>query len=230
MKIHLQSKLHEKNSVFATTLKRRGEIQEDSAVNLYFLPPRLWKGLAPQSRASLQPHLEGDGSTLPQCLSTLPLPLLEPAAVLVCMWGFCCKFETLSTFLLSQHPHIRAVLPAQASWCWAGPSTVSPSCLPLSVSLMLLSVFSTPDLPVGPHSQPLTYIIEYNSLVFLPCGHQPLFLLLVLFYGSDILEWEVKWALESITTNKASGGDGIPAEPFQIPKDDAVKVLHSICQ
>ena len=46
----------------------------------------------------------------------------------------------------------------------------------------------------------------------------------------DILECEVKWALESITTNKASGGDGIPVEPFQILKDDAVKVLHSICQ
>ena len=46
----------------------------------------------------------------------------------------------------------------------------------------------------------------------------------------DILECEVKWALESITTNKASGGDGIPAELFQILKDDAVKVLHSICQ
>ena len=46
----------------------------------------------------------------------------------------------------------------------------------------------------------------------------------------DILECEVKWALGSITTNKASGGDGIPVELFQIPKDDAVKVLHSICQ
>ena len=46
----------------------------------------------------------------------------------------------------------------------------------------------------------------------------------------DILECEVKWALESITTNKASGGDGIPVEVFQILKDDAVKVLHSICQ
>ena len=46
----------------------------------------------------------------------------------------------------------------------------------------------------------------------------------------DILEWEVKWALGSITTNKASGGDGIPVEVFQILKDDAVKVLHSICQ
>ena len=46
----------------------------------------------------------------------------------------------------------------------------------------------------------------------------------------DILECEVKWALESITTNKASGSDGIPAELFQILKDDTVKVLHSICQ
>ena len=47
---------------------------------------------------------------------------------------------------------------------------------------------------------------------------------------SHILECEVKWALGSITTNKASGGDGIPVELFQILKDDAVKVLHSICQ
>ena len=46
----------------------------------------------------------------------------------------------------------------------------------------------------------------------------------------DILECEVKWALESITTNKASRGDGIVVELFQILKDDAVKVLHSICQ
>ena len=46
----------------------------------------------------------------------------------------------------------------------------------------------------------------------------------------DILECEVKWALESITTNKARGGDGIPVELFQILKDDAVEVLHSICQ
>ena len=47
---------------------------------------------------------------------------------------------------------------------------------------------------------------------------------------SDILECEVKWALESIVTNKASGGDGITVERFQILKDEAVKVLHSICQ
>ena len=47
---------------------------------------------------------------------------------------------------------------------------------------------------------------------------------------TDILECEVKWALGSITTNKASGDDGIPVELFQILKDDAVKVMHSICQ
>ena len=46
----------------------------------------------------------------------------------------------------------------------------------------------------------------------------------------DILECEIRWALGSITTNKASGGDGIPVELFQNLKDDAVKVLHSICQ
>ena len=46
----------------------------------------------------------------------------------------------------------------------------------------------------------------------------------------DILECEVRWALGSITTNKASGGDGMPVELFQILKDDAVKLLHSICQ
>ena len=46
----------------------------------------------------------------------------------------------------------------------------------------------------------------------------------------DVLECEVQWALESITMNKASGGDGIPVDLFQILKDNAVKVLHSICQ
>ena len=47
---------------------------------------------------------------------------------------------------------------------------------------------------------------------------------------SDIMECEVKWVLGSITTNKASGGDGFPVELFQILKDDPVKLLHSICQ
>ena len=52
----------------------------------------------------------------------------------------------------------------------------------------------------------------------------------VTHFKSDILECEVKWVLGSITMNKASGGDGIPAELFQILKDDANKVLHSRCQ
>ena len=52
----------------------------------------------------------------------------------------------------------------------------------------------------------------------------------VTYLELDILVYEVKWALGSITTNKASGSDGIPAELFKILKDDAVKVLHSICQ
>ena len=52
---------------------------------------------------------------------------------------------------------------------------------------------------------------------------------MVTYVEPDILEWKVKWALGSITVNKASEGDGIPAELFKILKDDAVKVLHSIC-
>ena len=53
---------------------------------------------------------------------------------------------------------------------------------------------------------------------------------MIIYVEPDLLECEVKWALESITMNKASGGDGIPVELFQILKDDAVKVLQSICQ
>ena len=53
---------------------------------------------------------------------------------------------------------------------------------------------------------------------------------MIIHLEPDMLEFEVKWALGSITMNKASGGDGIPAELFQMLKDDAVKVLHSICQ
>ena len=53
---------------------------------------------------------------------------------------------------------------------------------------------------------------------------------MITYLEPDILECEVKWALESITTNKAGGSDGIPVELFQILKDDSVKVLHSICQ
>ena len=53
---------------------------------------------------------------------------------------------------------------------------------------------------------------------------------MITYLEPDILEYEVKWALESITMNKASGDDGIPVELFQILKDDAVKVMHSTCQ
>ena len=53
---------------------------------------------------------------------------------------------------------------------------------------------------------------------------------MITHFEPDILEWEVKWALGSITTNKASAGDGIPVELFQILKGDAVKVLHSVRQ
>ena len=52
----------------------------------------------------------------------------------------------------------------------------------------------------------------------------------ITYLEPDTLECEVKWVLQSITANKASGGDGIPVELFQIIKDDTVKVLHSICQ
>ena len=53
---------------------------------------------------------------------------------------------------------------------------------------------------------------------------------MIIHLEPDILEWEVKWALERITMNKASGGDGIPVELFQILKDDSMIVLQSICQ
>ena len=71
-------------------------------------------------------------------------------------------------------------------------------------------------LPFSPQKKDLNELDYYDGVVSHP---EP-----------DILECEVKWALESITTNKDSGGDGIPVELFQILKDDTVKVLHSICQ
>ena len=66
----------------------------------------------------------------------------------------------------------------------------------------------------------------YKKDLLIPDNHDGV----ITHLESDILECEVKWALGSITTNKASGGDVIPVELFQILKDDAVKVLHSICQ
>ena len=72
---------------------------------------------------------------------------------------------------------------------------------------------------------------EYTEELFKKDLHDPNNHLGVITYlEPDILEYEVKWALGSITMNKANGGDGIPVELFQILKDDAVKVLHSICQ
>ena len=67
---------------------------------------------------------------------------------------------------------------------------------------------------------------EYKKDLNVPDNHDGM----ISHLESDILECKVKWALGSITTNKASGGDGIPFELFQVLKDNAVKVLHSICQ
>ena len=69
---------------------------------------------------------------------------------------------------------------------------------------------------------------EYTELHKKDIHHQDNHNGVITHLESDILEYKVKWALGSITTNKASGGDGIPVELFQILKDDAVKVLHSI--
>ena len=70
------------------------------------------------------------------------------------------------------------------------------------------------------------YTEQYKKDLHNPDNHNGM----ITHLEPDILEYEVKWALGSITTNKASRGDGIPVELFQILKDDAVKVLHSICQ
>ena len=70
------------------------------------------------------------------------------------------------------------------------------------------------------------YTELYNKALHDPDNHDGV----ITHLEPDILECKVKWALESITMNKASGGDGIPVELFQILKDGAVKVLHSICQ
>ena len=71
---------------------------------------------------------------------------------------------------------------------------------------------------------------EYTELYKKDLHDQHNHEIVITHLGPDILECEVKWSLESITKNKASGGDGIPVELFQILKDDAVKLLHSICQ
>ena len=71
---------------------------------------------------------------------------------------------------------------------------------------------------------------EYTEELHKKELHDPDHVGVITHLESDILECEVKWALGSITMNKASGGDGMPVELFEILKDDAVKVLHSICQ
>ena len=72
---------------------------------------------------------------------------------------------------------------------------------------------------------------EYTEELYVKDGHDPdRHNGVITYLEPDILECTVKWALGSITTNKASGGDAIPVELFQILKDDVVKVLHSICQ
>ena len=70
------------------------------------------------------------------------------------------------------------------------------------------------------------YIELYNKDLHDPDNHDGV----ITHLEADILECEVKWALGSVTTNKDSGGDGIPVELFQILKNDAVTVMHSICQ
>ena len=79
--------------------------------------------------------------------------------------------------------------------------------------------------PPGAHSLSMTQAFR-DSLSLVCDNHDGV----ITDLEPDILECEVKWALGSITTNKASGGDGIPVQLFQILKDNAVKVLHSICQ
>ena len=71
---------------------------------------------------------------------------------------------------------------------------------------------------------------EYTEELYKKDLHDPDNHNVITHLEPDIMECEVKWPLESITTNKANGGDGIPVELFQILKDDAVKVLYSICQ
>ena len=71
---------------------------------------------------------------------------------------------------------------------------------------------------------------KYTKELYKKVSNDPDNHCVVTFLEPDILECEVMWALGSITTNKASGGDGIPAELLKILKDVAVKVLHSICQ
>ena len=92
-----------------------------------------------------------------------------------------------------------------------------------SLSWLFSSTETTEDSPI---QKILTHLRSSKKDLHDPDNHNGV----ITHLEPDILKCEVKWALESITTNKASGCDGIPVELFQILKDDAVKVLHSICQ
>ena len=101
----------------------------------------------------------------------------------------------------------------------------------LLLQIILLHFFSM-GMVLIPVSCTMSRTSVHSSSGSLSIRSSPLNLFLTSTYSHkpDILDCEVRWALESITTNKASGCDGIPIELFQILKDDAVKVLHSICQ
>ena len=106
--------------------------------------------------------------------------------------------------------------------CWSGLPFPSPGNLPNPGIEPGSPTLQADALPSEPQYTGELYKKDLHD----PDNHNDVIIHLEL----DILEYEVKWALGSITMNKASGGDGIPVELFQILEDDAVKVLHSICQ
>ena len=107
---------------------------------------------------------------------------------------------------------------SEAAWSPYSPTSSLPSLPLLSIHLILI----TEAAEIKKRWKEYTEELNKNDLHD-PDNHNGV-------VSHHILVCEVKWALESITMNKASGGDGIPAELFQILKDDAVKVLHSMCQ
>ena len=157
----------------------------------------------------------------------------------------------------SPTPRVHSDSHPSSQWCHPAisssvvPFSSCPQSLPASESFPMSQLFAWGGQSTGNHSfqrNPRADLLQ-NGLVGSPCSPRdsqessppPQFKSInssalsllrspTLTSIHDILECEVKWALESITTNKASGGDGIKVELFQILKDDAVKVLHSICQ
>ena len=101
------------------------------------------------------------------------------------------------------------------------------TCKPMAVSFQCMTKFTTNKKIIKKKKRWQEYTEElYKKDLYDPDNHSGV----ITHLEPDILECKVKSALGSITTNKVSGGDGIPVELFQILKDDAVKVLHSICQ